>query len=224
MLNYSDALQLFSLKDLYETRDIAAWEQEFERKYRLLIMKFNPKNSKDKKHIDSYQLVLEAYKVLKEVLNRKKCIREELPTIVDHTSMTNSLLPSFLNPVEYKRDLNREQIHVEDFITNPDDFNSVFDYNIEKFKTMDETIRASAFDPSDNFSVYGQNRMEESYKPLFQDLSKIKYENKKSTKKPAAIVDKSNQQILEERRRVDREIEEIERENLSIKRRGKRRQ
>jgi len=205
-VSYKEALELFNLKDVYTVFSIPDWSEDLEKKYRELLIEFSPKTN-DKKKIAAYQLVLQAYKVLKSQITRHAAVREDLPSYI-HTEMSNGFLPNNFNPEDYKRDTHRAEIQAPDFITNTKDFHSVFDYNIKKMKSLDETIRSKAFNLNDTYAAYGQNQTEQEYQPMFED-TKVEYENKRYTLEPVQF---KYRDLKKEREDLDNELRQEQKE------------
>ena len=120
----------------------------------------------------------------------------------------------------------RETIIVDDFIESQDDFNSVFEYNSEKYGTSDAIL------PGFGFDQFGNNNYQEIYvekgdtlveiKPEYSDIFQtpdVKFENKKSSKKSNLISTEKRLKEIQKDREIRLEVnyhgvEELERQQL----------
>lgn len=209
-LTYQEALDLFSLQDIYQSDcNISLWQEELEATYKKFIGKYHPNyyiGSEPKERVViKYQMIVKAYTILSNSLKRSNNqVREKFENI-QHDTMFNGILPGSFNPKTYTRDTSRPDIAVPDFLTNQKDFNEVFDYNMQKLKSMDTTIKVNSYDSNDVFSRYTGKANQEDYTPIFKDID-FKFENKKLKTNPNAFKTKSLKDIQREREEFDREF------------------
>lgn len=207
-LEYQEALEIFNLPDIYKSSNLVLWKEKLEEIYKKSLIQYDPKrntsNESKERKILKYQLIRNAYTVLSKQLERSNnLVREEFKNI-DHNQMFNGLLPSSFNPDTYKRDTSRPEIAPPDFIKDSKDFNEIFDYNMQKLKSMNQTIKANSYNRNDVFASYSRNGMEQDYQPLFTDIP-FEYENKK-LKNTNTFKGKSLRDIKKERELIDNEL------------------